>query len=314
MVNNLEFLIKIYIAYILDLILGDPHKIPHPVQIIGKLISFLEKKLINLPNKKFYGGVLNIIVLVITFVICYFLQKIAIIEIYLMYTVFSTKCLADEGNKVHKILKANNLIKARRELSYLVSRDTENLEKKDIIRSTMETISENTVDGVIAPMFFMFLGGLPLAMVYKAINTMDSMLGYKNEKYKDFGYFSAKIDDAANFIPARITGGILIPVACFFLKYDFRNSFRVYLRDRKNHASPNSAHPESAVAGALGVQFGGKTTYFGEEHDKPVIGDRKKEFQIEDIKKNIRILYVTSFIGLGLFSLVWVVFRGLFLR
>ena len=314
MVNNLEFLIKIYIAYILDLILGDPHRIPHPVQIIGKLISFLEKKLINLPNKKFYGGVLNIIVLVITFVICYFLQKIAIIEIYLMYTVFSTKCLADEGNKVHKILKANNLIKARRELSYLVSRDTENLEKKDIIRSTMETISENIVDGVIAPMFFMFLGGLPLAMVYKAINTMDSMLGYKNEKYKDFGYFSAKIDDAANFIPARITGGILIPAACFFLKYDFRNSFRIYLRDRKNHASPNSAHPESAVAGALGVQFGGKTTYFGEVHDKPVIGDRKKEFQIEDIKKNIRILYVTSFIGLGLFSLVWVVFRGLFLR
>ena len=309
MVNSLGFLIKIYIAYILDLIFGDPHRIPHPVQIIGKLISFLEKKLINLPNKKFYGGVLNIIVLITTFVICYFLQKIAIIEIYLMYTVFSTKCLADEGNKVHKILKANNLIKARRELSYLVSRDTENLEKKDIIRSTMETISENTVDGVIAPMFFMFLGGLPLAMVYKAINTMDSMLGYKNEKYKDFGYFSAKIDDAANFIPARITGGILIPVACFFLKYDFKSSIRVYFRDRQNHASPNSAHPESAVAGALGVQFGGKTTYFGKEHDKPVIGDKRKEFQTEDIKKNIRILYVTSFIGLGLFSLVWGVFK-----
>ena len=311
MVNSLGFLIKIYIAYILDLILGDPHRIPHPVQIIGKLISFLEKKLINLPNKKFYGGVLNIIVLVTTFIVCYFLQKIAIIEIYLMYTVFSTKCLADEGKKVYKILKENNLIKARRELSYLVSRDTENLEKKDIIRSTMETISENTVDGVIAPMFFMFLGGLPLAMVYKAINTMDSMLGYKNEKYKDFGYFSAKIDDAANFIPARITGGILIPVACFFLKYDFKSSIRIYFRDRKNHASPNSAHPESAVAGALGVQFGGKTTYFGKEYEKPVIGDKRKEFQTEDIKKNIRILYVTSFIGLGVFSLVWGVFWGL---
>ena len=308
------FLIKIYIAYILDLILGDPHRIPHPVQIIGKLISFLEKKLINLPNKKFYGGVLNIIVLVTTFIVCYFLQKIAIIEIYLMYTVFSTKCLADEGKKVYKILKENNLIKARRELSYLVSRDTENLEKKDIIRSTMETISENTVDGVIAPMFFMFLGGLPLAMVYKAINTMDSMLGYKNEKYKDFGYFSAKIDDAANFIPARITGGILIPVACFFLKYDFKSSIRIYFRDRKNHASPNSAHPESAVAGALGVQFGGKTTYFGKEYDKPVIGDKRKEFQTEDIKKNIRILYVTSFIGLGVFSLVWGIFWGMFLN
>ena len=301
----MEFLFKIYIAYILDLILGDPYRIPHPVQIIGKLISFLEKKLINFPNKRFYGGVLNILVLSITFIVCYFLQKIIFIEIYLMYTIFSTRCLANEGNKVYKILKEDNIVKARKELSYLVSRDTENLQKEDIIRSTMETISENTVDGVIAPMLFMFIGGLPLAMVYKAINTMDSMLGYKNEKYKDFGYFSAKIDDWANFIPARITGGLLIPIACFFLKYDFKNSFMVFFRDRLNHSSPNSAHSEAEVAGALGVKFGGKTTYFGKEYEKPTIGDKKKEFQEEDIKKNIKILYVTSFIGLLIFSLFW---------
>lgn len=305
MVNKLEFLFKIYIAYILDLILGDPYRIPHPVQIIGKLIGFLEKRLINLPNKRFYGGVLNILVLITTFIVCYFLQKIVFIEIYLMYTIFSTRCLANEGNKVYKILKEDNIIKARKELSYLVSRDTENLQKEDIIRSTMETISENTVDGVIAPMLFMFIGGLPLAMVYKAINTMDSMLGYKNEKYKDFGYFSAKIDDFANFIPARITGGILIPISCFFLGYDFKSSFMIFFRDRHNHSSPNSAHSEAAVAGALGVQFGGKTTYFGKEYKKPTIGDKKKEFQEEDIKKNIKILYVTSFIGLVIFSLVW---------
>ena len=169
----------------------------------------------------------------------------------------------------------------------------------------METISENTVDGVIAPMIYMFIGGLPLAMVYKAINTMDSMLGYKNEKYGEFGYFSAKLDDAANFIPARITGGLLIPLSCFFLRYDYKNAWKIFFRDRKNHASPNSAHPEAAAAGALGIQFGGKTSYFGREYDKPTIGDKKREFQTEDIKKNIKILYMTSFLGLIICSAVY---------
>ena len=299
------FILKIYIAYILDLIFGDPYVIPHPVQAIGKLISFLEKRLIGFSNKKIFGMILNLTVLLVTYIVCYFLQKMVIVEIYLMYTVFAVKCLGDEGRKVYKILKEGNLAKARKELSYLVSRDTESLEKNDIIRSTMETISENTVDGVIAPMIYMFIGGLPLAMTYKAINTMDSMLGYKNEKYGEFGFFSAKIDDAANFIPARITGGLLIPLSCFFLRYDYKNAWRIFFRDRKNHASPNSAHPEAAVAGALGIQFGGRTSYFGKEYDKPVIGDKKREFQTEDIKKNIKILYVTSFLGLIICSAVY---------
>lgn len=299
------FILKIYTAYILDLIFGDPYVIPHPVQAVGKLVSFLEKRLIGFQNKKFFGMVLNLAVLAVTFIVCYFLQKIALVEIYLMYTVFSVKCLADEGRKVYRILKEGNLTKARKELSYLVSRDTESLQKSDIIRSTMETISENTVDGVIAPMIYMFIGGLPLAMVYKAVNTMDSMLGYKNEKYSEFGYFSAKLDDAANFIPARITGGLLIPISCFFLRYDYKSAWRVFLRDRKNHASPNSAHSEAAVAGALGIQFGGKTSYFGKEYDKPTIGDKTREFQTEDIKKNIKILYITSFLGLLACSAVY---------
>ncbi len=303
--NSLVFILKIYIAYILDLIFGDPYVIPHPVQAIGKLISFLEKRLIGFSNKKFFGMILNITVLAVTFTVCYFLQKFVIVEIYLMYTVFSVKCLGDEGRKVYRILKEGNLAKARKELSYLVSRDTESLEKNDIIRSTMETISENTVDGVIAPMIYMFIGGLPLAMVYKAINTMDSMLGYKNDKYAEFGYFSAKLDDAANFIPARITGGLLIPLSCFFLRYDYKNAWKIFFRDRKNHASPNSAHPEAAAAGALGIQFGGKTSYFGREYDKPTIGDKKREFQTEDIKKNIKILYMTSFLGLIICSAVY---------
>ena len=230
-------------------------------------------------------------------------------EIYLMYTIFSINSLAREGKKVYKILQKGNLEIARKELSYLVSRDTEKMDKIMIIRSTMETISENTVDGIIAPMFYMFIGGLPLAMTYKAINTMDSMVGYKNEKYIDFGKFSAKVDDIANFIPARITG-ILIIISSFLLGFDYKNAKKIFFRDRKNHSSPNSAHSEASVAGALGVQFGGKVSYFGKEVEKPTIGDKKKEFRTEDIRKNIRIMYVTSFVGLVIFSLIrFIIFK-----
>jgi len=221
-----------------------------------------------------------------------------------MYTVFSVNSLAREGNRVYNILKEGDIEKARKDLSYLVSRDTETMDEKMIIRSTMETISENTVDGIVAPMFYMFLGGLPLAMTYKAINTLDSMVGYKNEKYMDFGKFSAKIDDIANFIPARITG-FLIVAASMILRYNYKNSLKIFIRDRKNHSSPNSAHAEASVAGALGVQFGGRVSYFGKEADKPTIGDKIKDFELEDIKKNIKIMYVASFLSLAIFSLIF---------
>lgn len=298
---------KIIIAYCLDLIFGDPYRIPHPVQFIGKLVSSLEKKFIRHKNKRFSGALLNIIVLAATYMVSYFLGKNIFVEIYLMYTIFSTRCLANEGKKVCGILKSGDLGRARRELSYLVSRDTQSMEARDIIRSTMETISENIVDGIIAPMFFMFLGGMPLAMTYKAINTMDSMLGYKNEKYKDFGWFSAKLDDVVNFVPARITGVLLIPVSSFFCGYDFKSSLRVFFRDRLNHASPNSAHPESSIAGAIGVQFGGRTSYFGTVHEKPTIGDGNKEFEVGDIDKNIKIMYGSSLFGLLFFGAVYFV-------
>lgn len=303
----MEFLIKIWIAYILDLIFGDPENLIHPVQIIGKLITILEKILLRKKFKILAGGILAIITIGVTYFICYFISKniqnsiIAILEIYLMYTIFSINSLAREGKKVYKILKAGNIDVARKELSYLVSRDTGEMDEKMVIRSTMETISENTVDGIIAPMFYMFLGGLPLAMAYKAINTLDSMVGYKNDKYIDFGKISAKIDDVANFIPARITG-ILIVISSFILRYDYKNALKVFFRDRKNHSSPNSAHSEASVAGALGVQFGGKVSYFGKEYDKPTIGDKKKDFELEDIKKNIKIMYVTSLVGMAIFT------------
>ena len=309
--NRLIFFIKIWIAYVLDLIFGDPQNVIHPVQVIGKTISAGEKVLLRKKYKFLAGAVLNIFTVSITYTLMYLISKsvkisvfFMIIEIYLMYTIFSINSLAREGNRVYRILKEGDIEKARKDLSYLVSRDTEMMDEKMIIRSTMETISENTVDGIVAPMFYMFLGGMPLAMAYKAINTLDSMVGYKNEKYMDFGKFSAKVDDAVNFIPARITG-ILIVLASMILGYDYKNSLKIFIRDRKNHSSPNSAHSEASVAGALGVQFGGKVSYFGKEINKPTIGDKIKDFELEDIRKNIRIMYVTSFLSLVIFSLIF---------
>ena len=309
--NRLIFFIKIWIAYVLDLIFGDPQNVVHPVQVIGKIISAGEKVLLRKKYKFLAGAVLNIFTVSITYTLMYLISKsvkisvfFMIIEIYLMYTIFSINSLAREGNRVYRILKEGDIEKARKDLSYLVSRDTEMMDEKMIIRSTMETISENTVDGIVAPMFYMFLGGMPLAMAYKAINTLDSMVGYKNEKYMDFGKFSAKVDDAANFIPARITG-ILIVLASMILGYNYKNSLKIFIRDRKNHSSPNSAHSEASVAGALGVQFGGKVSYFGKEINKPTIGDKIKDFELEDIRKNIRIMYVTSFLSLVIFSLIF---------
>ena len=310
--------IKIWIAYVLDLIFGDPQNIIHPVQVIGKMISSGEKYLLGKRHEsdrkyKFFAGmILNITVISVTYAVTYLIYKssensiiFTVAEIYLMYTIFSINSLAREGNRVYNILKEGNIERARKDLSYLVSRDTGTMDEKMIIRSTMETISENTVDGIVAPMLYMFLGGLPLSITYKAINTFDSMVGYKNEKYMDFGKFSAKLDDVANFIPARITG-ILIVIASMILGYDYKNSLKIFIRDRKNHSSPNSGHAEAGVAGALGVQFGGRVSYFGKEVDKPVIGDKAKDFELEDIKKNIKIMYAASFLSLVLFSVILV--------
>ena len=314
--NKLTLVIKIWIAYVLDLIFGDPQNIIHPVQIIGKMINIGEKSLLEKKYKsdrkyKFFAGmILNITVISLTYGITYLIRRtsensiiLTVAEIYLMYTVFSINSLAREGNRVYNILKEGNIEKARKDLSYLVSRDTGTMDEKMIIRSTMETISENTVDGIVAPMLYMFLGGLPLSMTYKAINTFDSMVGYKNEKYMDFGKFSAKLDDVANFIPARVTG-ILIVISAMILGYDYKNSLKIFIRDRKNHSSLNSGHAEAGVAGALGVQFGGRVSYFGKEVDKPVIGDKTKDFELEDIKKNIKIMYAASFLSLVVFSVI----------
>jgi adenosylcobinamide-phosphate synthase len=309
------FIMRYSIAYIMDLILGDPYWFPHPVRFIGKLIELLEKILYRFSCKKFTGGILTILTVGITFLISFYIAKLStLLEIFFLYTTLATKSLADEGFRVCKVLVEGDMEKAKKELSYLVSRDTNSMDVTQIVRSVLETISENSVDGIIAPMFFAFVGSffevagvslaLPFAMGYKAINTLDSMVGYKNDKYIDFGMVSAKVDDVANFIPARTAGGFIIPIGAFILRMDYKSAWRVFFRDRLNHSSPNSGHSEAAFAGALGVQFGGRTSYFGKWHEKPTIGDKLKHFGIPDVKRGIRLLYVSSWVGLATFIIL----------
>lgn len=291
--------IMILSAYFLDIILGDPYFIPHPIRFIGTLIKKLEEKLYKLKDKKMAGLIILLLTVLIVFSITKLLCKFSIyIELVLIYTILATKCLAKEGFKIYKTLKSGNLEKARKEISYLVSRNTDDLSEEEVIRACVETISENIVDAVIAPLFYIFIGGASLGMAYKAVSTLDSMIGYKNDKYKDFGFFSAKADDVLNFIPARIAGFLILPFTALLCGYNFKNSFKIVKRDRLNHPSPNSAHSEAAVAGALGIQLGGKTKYFGKLYDKKTIGDKLKNFDMEDILKSINILYLSSFISL----------------
>lgn len=299
----MSLIYKIIIAYILDLILGDPYRIPHPITYIGKLIKKVEKLFYPLKNKKFWGIIFNLIVLSVVYTVSFFINKIEILEIYFLYTIFASKSLVKESFKVYKALSEKNLSEARKQLSYLVSRDTESLSENDIIKGTIETCSENITDGIIAPMFYMFIGGLPLAMTYKAINTMDSMVGYKTEKYTNFGWFSARLDDWTNFIPARFGGMIFIPLASLILRYNYKNSLKIYFRDRKNHSSPNSAHTESSVAGAMEIRLGGPTVYFGKVEEKKYIGDEKKSLEISDILKTHKIIYFSGAIALICYSL-----------
>lgn len=299
----------IVIAFLIDCILGDPYNFPHPVRFIGKYIKLFENKVFNKTRTKielkyFYGVLLTISTVGLTFILTVLILQIAksiniylfyILNIIILWTTIAPKCLAQEGYKVYKPLKDDNIELARNRISFLVSRDTENLSKSQICRATVETILENISDGVIAPLFYAFIGGAPLAMAYKAVNTLDSMVGYRNDKYENLGFFSAKLDDCLNFIPSRLSG-ILIIISAFCLKYDYRNALKIFIRDRKKHESPNSAHPESAGAGALSIQLGGATSYFGEIHNKPYIGDNTKQIMPNDILKSIKLLYISTII------------------
>lgn len=306
------FILASSIAYFMDLIVGDPYGFPHPVIYIGKLISKLEKGLrkYNI-NMKLAGTLLCLIVILSVAFVSYVICKLASINIYLyiivssiiLCTCISTKCLADEGKKIYNSFEKGDIEFSRKQLSYIVGRDTKYLDEREIIRATVETIAENTVDGTISPMFYAFIGGPILSMIYKSVNTMDSMIGYKNEKYIDFGMAAAKLDDILNYIPARISF-ISFVIASFMLGYDYKSCIKIVIRDRKNHNSPNCAYPEAAVAGALGIELGGVNIYFGEKVYKPTIGDKKREIKKEDILSTNRILYLSTFISLLLFIII----------
>ncbi|MBE9536740.1 MAG: cobalamin biosynthesis protein CobD, partial [Proteobacteria bacterium] len=205
----------------------------------------------------------------------------------------SCRGLAKAAKAVLVPLEKGDMASAREALSHIVGRQTSKLEEEEIVRATVETVAENTSDGVIAPLFYLFLGGVPLAMAYKAINTLDSMLGYKNDRYKDFGWASARLDDFANFIPARLTALLMVAVA-FILKMDWRQAWRIMARDNSNHPSPNAGWPEAATAGALGVQLGGENSYPGRVEQRPYIGDAKNKLNPDAISACLRIMYFTS--------------------
>lgn len=310
----MEIVLAVLIGFILDLIFGDPHFLPHPIQFIGWLIDINEKILRKiLPKNKMgeiIGGVfLNIIVLTVSFLLPFFILKGLkminpwvgfVVEIIFCYEIFATKSLKTESLRVYKYLKIDDMENSRKYLSWIVGRDTENLDSTQITKAVVETVAENTSDGVIAPMIFMLIGGAPLGFLYKGVNTLDSMVGYKNDKYINFGKFSAIVDDILNFIPAILTGWLMI-VGAVFAKLDYKNAFRIYKRDRKNHASPNSGKPESACAGALNVQLAGDAFYFGKLYKKKKIGDTNREIKPDDIVTTNKLMYVSAILGLIIF-------------
>lgn len=309
-------IIYVFIAMIIDFILGDPSWLPHPIIYIGKLIGKLEKifrkRFENNYKLKICGGLMVIIVCFTTYIIPYILLRFSMINIYLfhilniliIWTTLAAKSLKKAAMEVYDGLEKDDINEARLKLSYIVGRDTENLTKEEIIRADVETVAENTADGIIAPMFYAIIGGAPLAMMYKGVNTMDSMVGYLNEKFKNIGFFPAKVDDVFNFIPARITG-ILMCLMAFVVKGNILKAFKIMIRDRKNHKSPNCAYPEAATAAALKIQLGGTNVYFGETIYKPTIGDKVKELEPIDIKNTIKLMYASEiFLSVMLFELL----------
>lgn len=311
--------IAILLAVIIDWIVGDPNWFPHPVIYIGKLISFLDKKGRKLCKTnggiKAFGGLIVITVAAVSFMIPFAILQITkgttwlytIANVIIIWTTLAAKCLDKEAKKVYYALRDENLEDARLKLSYIVGRDTKELSDQEIIRADVETVAENAADGVIAPLFYAIIGGAPLAMMYKGINTMDSMLGYMNEKYRYIGFFPAKVDDVFNFIPARITG-LLMCMVSFVVKGSLVQSFKVMIRDRKNHKSPNCAYPEGAAAGAMRVQLGGTNVYFGEVVYKPTIGDKIKELRFEHIDECIRLMYAAEALMIILYTALVFIF------
>lgn len=314
-------MIDIFLAVVIDLLIGDPLWFPHPVIYMGKLINFLHKKgkKISKSNKelRIFGLGIVLIVSFVSFILPFIILRVTenmivihhILNIMFLWTILAAKSLHKEALKVYKSLENNDIEDARVKLSYIVGRETSNLMENEIIRADVETVAENTSDGIIAPLFFAFIGGAPLAMMYKGINTMDSMLGYMDDTYKYIGYFPAKVDDVFNFVPSRITGIIM----CFISPIVGGNIFqslKIMFRYRKNHKSPNCAYPEGATAGALKIQLGGNNIYFGKVVKKPTIGDKIIELKKNHIVDSIKIMYGTEVLTLLIYFAIATLWKG----
>lgn len=304
-------------GFILDGIFGDPAWLVHPVVIMGKAITalekFLRKRLPNTPEGERLGGrilamALPVGTLLITGGVCWLFYRISpilgfAVELLWCAQALAAKGLAQESTNVYRELVKGDLPASRRAVSRIVGRDTAELTSEGVTKAAVETVAENASDGVIAPLLYMMLGGAPLALVYKAINTMDSMVGYKNEKYLNFGRAAAKLDDAANYLPSRIAALLWIASAAL-TGNDAKSAWRIWRRDRRKHASPNSAQTESACAGALNVQLAGPATYFGKYCDKPTIGDAVRAIEPGDILRANKMMYTASLLGLAAAVLV----------
>ena len=300
-------------GFVLDAVFGDPAWLPHPVVLMGKCISKLEKTLrARFPKTQqgelLAGAVLAFCLPVGTFLltsaVCLLAAKISpwlglAVQMFWCGQALAAKGLVQESRNVYNKLVKPDLPAARKAVSRIVGRDTENLTAEGVTKAAVETVAENASDGVIAPLLYMLLGGAPLALTYKAVNTMDSMVGYKNETYLYFGRAAAKLDDVANYIPSRLAA-LLWAAAAALTGNDAKGAWRIWRRDRRNHASPNSAQTESACAGALGVQLAGPAYYFGEYYPKPTIGDALRPIEPQDILRADCMMYAASILALVL--------------
>ena len=303
-------------GFVLDLLCGDPYWLPHPVRWIGRAIEGLENKMIGkkgqenkeltAKEKRRRGTCLVVLMLLSVWMItsllllgAYLLHPAlgVALEMLMTYQILALKCLRVESMKVYHCLKTGTLEQARMAVSMIVGRDTAVLDETGVTKAAIETVAENTSDGVIAPLLYTALGGPVLGFFYKTVNTMDSMIAYKNDRYLEFGRTAAKLDDVCNYLPSRISAYLMM-IACVFSgkDYDAKEAYRIYKRDRRKHASPNSAQTEATCAGALGIQLAGNAYYFGRLVEKPYIGDAKRPVETEDIKRANRLLYGTAFL------------------
>jgi adenosylcobinamide-phosphate synthase len=302
---------QILAAFALDLLLGDPRWLPHPVKLIGRLATTLEAPLRrSIPNARAAGVIAVVIVLAVTGSAAFGLIRYATalypaagdaVSILLLYTTFAARDLASHANAVYRSLTSNNLAEARQRVAMIVGRDTAKLDEREVVRATVESVAESLVDGVTAPLFFAVLGGPVGAMLYKAVNTLDSTFGYKNERYIQFGWASARLDDVANFLPSRLTAP-LVAVAAALLGHSPLRSLRIWLRDGRKHASPNAGLSEAALAGALGVQLGGMNYYGGEPSEHPHMGDALRPLERADIRRANALMLTTAILALIFFN------------